>query len=68
MAENFRDIILDTLRSHPQGLTIAEISDTIGVNRLTVSKYIYGLIVEDAIYQRRIGSAKLCLAKECMMA
>jgi predicted transcriptional regulator len=65
MKENeIRNKIIKILKNHPEGLTIIEIAELIGKNRLTVSKYIYGLISEGIIYQRKIGSAKLCYLKE----
>jgi len=57
---NIREKIIDILKGSPQGLTILEISKLIGMSRVTISKYIYGLISEDVVYQRKIGPAKLC--------
>jgi DNA-binding IclR family transcriptional regulator len=57
---NIREKIIDILKKHPEGLTILEIADIVGMNRITVSKYIYGLISENKISQKRIGPAKLC--------
>ncbi len=60
--------IIETLRTHPEGLTIASLSELMGINRMTTSKYIYGLTSEELIYQRKIGPAKLCMLKEEMEA
>jgi predicted transcriptional regulator len=65
MIENYtREKIIEILEKHPDGLTILNISKLIGMNRITVSKYVYGLISEKLIYQRKIGPAKLCCLKK----
>ena len=61
---NYRERIIKVLKEHPEGMTLTNISKVIGMNRLTVSKYVYGLIVEDLILERKIGPAKLCCLKE----
>ena len=60
---NARERIIKTLKEHPEGLTIMNISKIIGMNRITTSKYVYGLISEGLIDQRKIGPAKLCCMK-----
>ena len=60
---SIRDKILVVLKKHPQGLTILEISELLGKNRITVAKYVYGLTVEGLLRQRQIGPAKLCYLK-----
>ena len=60
---NFRERIIEDLKSHPEGLTILNLAANIKVNRLTVSKYIFGLVSEGLVSQRRIGTAKLCYLK-----
>ncbi len=57
---NFKERIIDNLKGHPEGLTILNIADSTGINRLTVSKYIWGMLFEGLILQRRVGTAKLC--------
>jgi predicted transcriptional regulator len=57
---NVRERIIEILKERPQGLTILEIANLVGMSRVTVSKYVYGLISEDVVYQRKIGPAKLC--------
>jgi hypothetical protein len=59
-----KEIIVDALREHPEGLTHINLSKIISSHRHTVSKYICQLIVEGLIYTRDIGSAKLCYLKE----
>ena len=61
---NFKERIIDVLKKHPEGLTMIEISKLIGSLRHTITKYIYQLIGEGLIYQREIGTAKLCYLKE----
>jgi len=57
---NIRERLVEVLEGQTQGMTIQELSNFLGVSRNTVSKYIYGLISEDVVYQRKIGPAKLC--------
>lgn len=56
-------IILETLESHPEGLTILGIAENTGLNRLTVSKYALVMAAKGTILQRKVGSAKLCYKK-----
>ena len=60
MKNTFRERILDLLRTHPDGLTILDIANSLVANRSTVTKYIYELSGAEIITQRKIGSAKLC--------
>ena len=60
---NFKERIIDNLEKHPEGLTILNIATTTGINRLTVSKYIFGLVSEGSVIQRKVGPAKLCYLK-----
>jgi DNA-binding transcriptional ArsR family regulator len=62
--EDTKKKILDTLRTHPEGLTIIELSETIGVHRQTVAKYILVLEAMDLVHRRRLGSATLHYLKE----
>ncbi|MEM5778762.1 MAG: hypothetical protein QXD43_01110 [Candidatus Aenigmatarchaeota archaeon] len=57
---NVREKIIETLEKHPEGLTILNISKFTGINRITISKYVYGLMIEGLINQRKLGPAKLC--------
>jgi hypothetical protein len=57
-------LIIDTLRDHPEGLTEIGLSKLIGFHRHTISKYVCNLLVIGAIFQREIGSAKLCYLRE----
>ena len=52
--------IIDILRKHPEGLTINEISSFLETSRVTIAKYVYGLLLEKIIRQRNIGPAKMC--------
>ncbi|NIM46955.1 MAG: hypothetical protein GTN40_02230 [Candidatus Aenigmarchaeota archaeon] len=60
---NVREIIIEILREHPEGLTTVDIAKYIGMTRHSVSKYIYQLLGEKKIYQREVGTAKLCYLK-----
>ncbi|MEM5778761.1 MAG: helix-turn-helix domain-containing protein [Candidatus Aenigmatarchaeota archaeon] len=59
-ARNIRNEIIEILEKHPEGLTLVEIEKIIGVSKHTVAKYIYQLVGEGLIYQREVGTAKLC--------
>ena len=61
MENDFRERIVDLLRSHPSGLTILDIANSLDANRNTITKYIYELSGAGVIAQRKIGTAKLCL-------
>ncbi len=60
---NFRERIIENLKYHPEGLTILNIAGITRINRATVSKYIFGLVSEGLVTQRRVGTAKLCYLK-----
>jgi len=55
--------IMEALETHPEGLTILDLASTAGINRLTASKYVLVLTAEGLIFQRKVGSAKLCYKK-----
>jgi len=52
------------LKKHPEGLTIKEISDMMGLHRQTITKYIMWLAGAGLIIRRRIGSATLHYLKK----
>lgn len=60
---NIKGKIIKVLKKHPEGLTIIEIADKIGMSRHTITKYVYQLIGEGLIFYREIGTAKLCYLK-----
>jgi len=64
MNVNLKKNILDLLEKHPEGLTLQKISALLGVNRITVTKYVHELMGEGKIIQRRISIAKLCYLKD----
>jgi len=55
-----RELILEVLRKHPEGLTIVSIAKLSGLHRHTSTKYIHELIGANMIFQRKVGAAKLC--------
>jgi len=61
---NQRNIIIETLRQHPEGLTISSIAELTGLHRHTSRKYINELTRVGEIIQRSVGVAKLCYLKE----
>ena len=69
MTENHvKERIIAALKENSQGMSIQELSNALGVNRITVSKYVYGLMVENLIFQRNVGPVKLCCLKEKVIA
>jgi len=64
-SRDMKDVIIETLRKHPEGLTLKDISDLVGHHRHTITKYVYELIGAQVIIQRDIGAAKLCYLKSC---
>jgi DNA-binding IclR family transcriptional regulator len=63
MKNNVKERIIEALREHPEGLTRVEIAKIIGSHRHTVTKYIYELVGKKLVYQREVGTAKLCYLK-----
>jgi DNA-binding IclR family transcriptional regulator len=59
-----KKLIIKTLKSHPEGLTLQKIADLTKMSRLTATKYVHELIGEGKLYQRNVGMAKLCYLKE----
>jgi predicted transcriptional regulator len=65
MKNHIEDKIIKTLSKNSQGTTIIDISKEIGFHRNTVSKYVFGLVKEGIVTQRRIGVVSICyLAKK----
>ena len=64
MNKNPKNVILNALKHHPEGLTIQDIARFTKLNRITISKYIAVLIAEKTVIERKIGSAKLCYLKK----
>jgi len=64
MKKYTKEIILNLLKDHPEGLTIQKISKLTGMSRITATKYVHELIGEEKILERRIGVARLMFPKE----
>ncbi len=62
--KNPKKLIVETLKKHPEGLTLQKISDLTKMSRLTATKYVHELMGEGILYQRHVGMAKLCYLKE----
>ncbi|NIO44413.1 MAG: HTH domain-containing protein [Candidatus Aenigmarchaeota archaeon] len=60
---NVKQKIIRILKKHPEGLTTVEIAEKIKMSRHAVTKYIYQLLGEGLIFQREVGTAKLCYLK-----
>jgi DNA-binding IclR family transcriptional regulator len=60
----FKSEILELLKKvYPDGLTIKENAQMLGVSRTTASKYVVVLEAEGKIICRRVSRAKLCRIK-----
>ena len=62
-----REIIIDTLKTHPEGLMLIEIAKITRMNRFTVTKYIHELIGAGSIFQKKAAAARLCYLKETLV-
>lgn len=60
MQNNIDKRIIRALSKHPEGITIVDISKEIEVHRNTVSKYVFALVREGVVTQRRIGVVSIC--------
>jgi DNA-binding IclR family transcriptional regulator len=60
MKNHIEEKILKILSKNRDGVTIADISRDIGVHRNTVSKYIFGLVKEGTVIQKRFGMVSIC--------
>jgi len=58
--EEIKQKIIDLLKEHPEGLPILGIAKIIGIHRHTITKYIYHLISNGTVHQRKVAAAKLC--------
>lgn len=58
-----KKLIIEILKEHPEGLILMDVAKYISVNRFTAAKYVYGLIGEGLVYQRKVGTSKLCYLK-----
>ena len=64
MSKNVRKAIVNALKRHPEGLSIKEIAEAIGMHRINVSKYVYELAALGIIKKRKVGPAVLCYLNE----
>ncbi len=53
------DQIKDLLQKNPQGLSIAEIVDSVKINRNTAGRYLENLLISGQVELRRFGMAKI---------
>jgi DNA-binding IclR family transcriptional regulator len=56
--------IIETVKRHPEGLTINQISKELNIHRNTTSKYVFALVRSGILEQRRVGVASLCYLKK----
>lgn len=64
--KNVREEILRILENHPEGVTVQALSDSIGVSRHTIIKYVFELKGSGILYRRRVGSATLHYLKSLL--
>lgn len=57
---SIEDRVTNYLKKHPEGVTILDLSDAMGVHRQTLTKYVYRLEGSGKIRIRKVGIAKLC--------
>lgn len=62
--DSLKKKIIETVRRHPEGLTIQDLAGLLSAHRQTITKYILFLEGAGIIYRRRIGSATLHYLKE----
>jgi DNA-binding transcriptional ArsR family regulator len=63
MKIDVKNKIIDILKEHPEGLTVNSISKLLQMSRTTISKYTYGLMIKNAVCQRKVGTSKICYLK-----
>jgi DeoR/GlpR family transcriptional regulator of sugar metabolism len=63
-SEIIKKKIIKTVESHPEGLTIQDLSKILRTHRQTITKYILFLEGAGTIHRRRIGSATLHYTKK----
>lgn len=56
--------ITETIKNHPEGLTIRDLAEILQAHRQTITKYILFLEGAGTIYRRRVGSATLHYLKK----
>ena len=56
-----KEILLQTLVKHPDGLSIKELARKSGLHRHTASKYVLALKEAGLIKQKEIGRATVCI-------
>jgi len=61
-----KELIIKTLRRHPEGLMLIEIAKLTGMNRFTVAKYVHELIGAGSVFQKEAAAARLCYLKEML--
>ena len=64
--KDIKNEIIRILEIHPEGVTLQTLSDSIGVSRQTIIKYIFELKGSGIIYRRRVGSATLHYLKSLL--
>ena len=63
-SRDFEEDILDYLNQMPSGQTITDIANGIDSTRITVSKYLTGLEIEEKIFTKKIGAYTLYFNSE----
>jgi predicted transcriptional regulator len=64
MKKDPKELIIKTLKRHPEGLMLIEIAELTGMNRFTVTKYIHELMGSGSVFQKQAAAARMCYLKE----
>ena len=65
--KNAKELIIKTLRKHPEGLMLTEIAKITRMNRFTVTKYVHELIGSGSVFQKEAAAAKMCYLRESII-
>lgn len=65
--KNAKELIINALRKHPEGLMLTEIANITRMNRYTVTKYIHELIGSGSVFQKEAAAAKMCYLRESII-
>ena len=65
--KNAKELIVNALRKHPEGLMLTEIAKITDMNRYTVTKYIHELIGSGSVFQKEAAAAKMCYLRESII-
>ncbi|MGI0089947.1 MAG: helix-turn-helix domain-containing protein, partial [Nitrosopumilaceae archaeon] len=62
--EKIKEKLIDVLRDSKTGLSGIEIAERLGINRITMTKYLNVLAAEGLVKQKNVGSVNLWFMEE----